>query len=200
MGLLSTTSTFRLLALLFEESLRISSQQPAMSPEPAHEHGPPPDGLECLVTMEDIDESNYVEYQSWPSGAWKPALMEQAVVEELLRTQFHSYIERVKKTDCQAELRRLLATGPPVYVSDPHGLPLADEEGGDTHVARLWFASDQAERSAKLDGAVEGAERDELWEELKEFIIVEGKEEGDDDDDDNDDKKEAAPAADTNEE
>jgi len=138
--------------------------------------------------MEDIDATNYVEYQSWPSGAWKPALMEQTVVEELLRTQFPSYLDRVKKTDCQAELRRLLATGPPVYVSDPHGLPLADE-ASDTHVAQLWFASNNTERSAKLEGAVEGKERDELWEELKEFIIVEGKEEGDED--------EAAVATDT---
>jgi len=107
--------------------------------------------------------------------------MEQSVIEELLKTQFHSYIERVKKSDCQAELKRLLSTGPPVYISDPHGLPIQDN---DTHIVALWFASDDTERSAKLHGAVEGGERDKLWNELKEFIVVEGKEEGDDDDDD----------------
>ena len=146
-------------------------------------HGEPPEGLECLVTMEDITSDNYVEYQCYPSLQWKPAKIEQAVIEELLRTQFHMYIERVKKTDCQAELRRLLDGGPPVYVSDPHGLPLSDEENNekDTHVVQLWFASDNQERSAKLDGAVEGDEREKLWQELKEFIVVEGKETGDDD-------------------
>ena len=99
--------------------------------------------------------------------------------QKLLDTQFEQYINRVKKTDCQAELRRLLKNGPPIYVSDKHAFPL-DEN--DTHVCKLWFAMDRKERSAKLRGAVEGEERDALWTELNEFIIEEGKEEGDDDD------------------
>ena len=142
---------------------------------------------------------------------WKPALYEQSVVQQvsfhrwgctsprvggdgvahaslllvvcdctqLLEEQFQQYIDRVKKSDCQAELRRMLAAGPPIFISDKHAFPL-DE--GETHVVKLWYASDGEERSAKLVGAVEGAERDELWESLKSFIIVEGKEEGDDDD------------------
>jgi hypothetical protein len=164
-------------------------------------HGEPPEGFECLVTMEDITSANYVEYQCYPSLQWKPAKMEQAVIEELLRTQFRTYIERVKTTDCQAELKRLLAAGPPVHVSDPHGLPLNNDDndatnnaqGGtgtteddddDTHIEQLWFASDNRERSAKLEGAVEGEEREKLWQDLQQFIVVEGKEEGDDEDDD----------------
>lgn len=86
----------------------------------------------------------------------------------------------MKKTDCQAELRRLLKTGPPIYISDKHGFPL---EENDSHVSKLWFASDGNERSGKLKGAVEGKERDALWKELNGFIIEEGKEEGDDDSD-----------------
>ena len=143
-------------------------------------HGPVPDNLECLVTMEDIDETNYVEYQSAPSGIWKAALMEQGVVEQLLKTQFHNYISKVKASDCQAELRRLLTAGPPIYVSDKHGLPLAKED--DTHVSALWYASTNTTVSAQLDGAVTGQARTDLWEELQEFLIEEGKEEGDDDD------------------
>jgi hypothetical protein len=109
---------------------------------------------------------------------WQPALFEQSVVEQLLADQFHQFVERVKTTDCQAELRRLLAAGPPIYVSDKMGFPLLE---GDTHVMHLWYASDNQERPAKLAGAVEGQEREELWNELKAFVIVEGKEEGDDD-------------------
>ena len=158
-------------------------------------HGEPTEGLECLVTMEDITSDNYVEYQCYPSLVWKPAKVEQAVVEELLRTQFHVYIERVNKTDCQAELKRLLASGPPIYVSDPYGLPLGESDVAsdtidgsrtlndeDTHIVQLWFASDNQERSAKLDGAVEGEEREKLWQGLKQFIVVEGMEDGDDED------------------
>lgn len=106
-------------------------------------------------------------------------MYEQSVVEELLKTQFHDYVHKVRTTDCQAELRRLLASGPPVYIHDKHALAL---EEGEEHVCKLYFASDQQERSALLDGALQGEEREKLWEELKEFIIVQGKEEGDDDD------------------
>jgi hypothetical protein len=112
---------------------------------------------------------------------WKPSLFELEVVQKLLDEQFHQYVERVKKTDCQAELRRLLDKGPPIYISDDTALPLVE---GDTHISKLWFASDGQERSAKLDGALEGEAREQLWEELKQFIIVEGKEEGDDDNND----------------
>ena len=77
----------------------------------------------------------------------------------------------MKKTDCQAELRRLLTPGPPVYISDKHGLPL-DESEGDTDVIKLWYASDGKERSAKLKDALEGEERNDLWTELKKFLVV----------------------------
>ena len=128
-----------------------------------------------------ISSSPYlVEYQSHPSGIWKPALFEASIVEELLQTQFHQYISRVKTTDCQAELKRLLASGPPIFLHDKHALTLALED--DTHISTVWFAHDSREVSAKLQGAVEGEEREVLWEELKQFIVVEGKEEGDDDD------------------
>jgi len=137
-------------------------------------HGKPSEGMCCLCTMEDITEEdgNYVEYQTHPSMKWHPALYEQSVVEELRKSQFHAFVERVKTTDCQAELRRLLATGPPVYISDKHAMPLPDDE---THIVKLWYASDGKEISAKLDGAVEGEERQMFWEELKEFIILDGK-------------------------
>ena len=96
----------------------------------------------------------------------------------MLDSQFQQYIDRVKKTDCQAELRRLLEKGPPIYISDKHGLPVESDE---EYVINLWYANDGEERSAKLKGALEGEERQKLWDELKEFIIVEGKEEGDED-------------------
>lgn len=96
---------------------------------------------------------------------------------QLLDTQFEQYINRVKKTDCQAELKRLLENGPPIYIADKHGLPLDD---GDEYVINLWYASDGEERSAKLRGAKEGVERQMLWDELKKFVILEGKEDGDD--------------------
>jgi hypothetical protein len=151
-------------------------------------HGKPIEGMECLATMEEITEEdgNYVEYQTYPSMLWHPCYYERSVVEKLLQSQFHDYVQKVRTTDCQAELRRLLATGPPIYISDKHAMPLP-ENNQDTHICTVWFASDDIERSAKLDGAVEGPERDRLWTELKSFIIVDGKESGDEDDDAGDD-------------
>jgi hypothetical protein len=126
-----------------------------------------------------------VEYQTYPSMLWHPCRYERSVVENLLRTQFHDYVEQVRTTDCQATLRRLLAVGPPIYLHDQHALPLPD---GETHICAVWFAGDGGTvRSAKLVGAVEGEERDKLWTELKSFIVVEGKEPGDDDEDDDED-------------
>ena len=108
--------------------------------------------------------------------------------QKLIDTQFQQYVDRVKKTDCQAELRRLLASGPPIYVSDKVALPLAEIDT-DTHVCKLWYAVDRQERPAILKDAVEGEEREKLWNELREFIIVEGKEEGDEEEDDKKKKK-----------
>jgi hypothetical protein len=48
---------------------------------------------------------------------------------------------------------------------------------------------DGKERSGKLKGAMEGGERMELWRELNQFLIVEGKEEGDDDDEEEKEKE-----------
>mmetsp|Transcript_21136 Transcript_21136/g.44045 ORF Transcript_21136/g.44045 Transcript_21136/m.44045 type:complete len:164 (+) Transcript_21136:171-662(+) len=151
-------------------------------------HGKPVDGMCCMVSYEDItdEDKNYVEFQSAPSGKWKPCQFEMETVQQLVDTQFASYVKRVKTTDCQAELKRLLAAGPPVWVSDANGFPL-DE--GDTHVSTLWYASDDMERSARLKGSVIGEEREELLESFKEFVVVEGKEEGDDDDEEGKDEK-----------
>lgn len=144
------------------------------------EHGKPLDGMSCFCTMEDITEEdgNYVEYQTAPSMKWSPCQYERSVVEHLLTSQFQAFVDKVKTTDCQAELRRLLQSGPPIYLSDKHAMPLPE---GDTHIVNLWFASDSQERSAKLEGAVEDEERQILWDELKQFLIEDGKEPGDDD-------------------
>ena len=145
---------------------------------------------------------------------WYPCRYEQSVVEHLLKTQFPDFIERVKTTDCQAELRRLLKNGPPVYISDKNALPVVVAESSDdvvvvdgdeeevgkdvdkdkdksetqqsqsqsqsSYICNLWYASNpDQEISSKLHGAVEGEDRDNLWTELKEFLVEEGKEPGD---------------------
>ena len=134
-----------------------------------YSHGKPADGMECMATMEDITEEdqNYVEYQTMPSGRWHPSLYAADVVRRLICTQFKEYVSGVRKADCEADLKRRLAKGPPIWVEDKHALPVPE---GDTHICRIWLAEDGKEYSAKLRGALEGAERDALWEELKTFL------------------------------
>ena len=159
-------------------------------------HGKPTEGLECMVTMEDItdEDGNYCEYQTAPSMTWHPAHFSGAVVRRLIYTQFDDYMTNVRKADCEADLKRRLAKGPPVWLEDKHGMPVHED---DTHICRVWLASDGNEYSAKLWHSVEvrcararavplrqtspspltlvvrartqGAEREALWEELKKF-------------------------------
>ena len=118
------------------------------------EHGEPEDGMECLATMDDITagEANYVEYQTAPSGSWHPSKYCASVVRRLIATQFGDFLTGVRKADCEADLRRRLGKGPPVWVSDVHALPVPE---GDTHICRLWLAEDGKEYSARLAGSVE---------------------------------------------
>ncbi|CAH0478413.1 unnamed protein product [Peronospora belbahrii] len=134
-------------------------------------HGKPHVGLECMATMDDITEEdgNYCEFQTSPSGSWHAALFCSDVVEQLLATQFHTFMKKVEETDCKAELRRLVAKGPPIWLEDKHALPLPK---GDTHISHVWFARNDEERSAKLEGAVEGEARDVLWKELQQLLTA----------------------------
>ena len=74
-------------------------------------HGAPEPGAMCLTTFEDIDETNYCEYQTAPSGAWQPSKFEQSVVEQLVATQFETYCKAVQKSLARC-LTTLAATSP----------------------------------------------------------------------------------------
>ena len=139
-------------------------------------HSTPPAGMECPVTYDDIDFSNYVEYRVSNKEIWYVCPFEQMAVEQLVSTQFDKWIERVNKTDCQAELKRLLTKGPPIYVSDKVGFEHAKNEedaqdgtGEGKFVSHLWFMSDNEERVGKLANALEGDDRMKKWGELKTF-------------------------------
>ena len=75
---------------------------------------------------------------------------------------------------CASEVCRLLDTGPPIWISDQDGAQPDPDGGlrlpdGDTHIAKFWYASDDTERSGKLDGALEGLERLALWDKLRQM-------------------------------
>ena len=130
------------------------------------EHGEPPEGAWCMATSEDLTSANYCEYQTAPSGSWHASGFGAESVRRLICTQFADFVRGVRTATCEADLRKRLERGPPLWLEDQYGLPLPE---GDTHVCRVWFAADGKEYSAKLRGGVDGTERDALWSELKAF-------------------------------
>ena len=130
-------------------------------------HGTPAEDMNCMVTWEEITNESYVEYQVFPSMKWYPSKFGEPAVRELLLTQYSLYIENVQKSDCIKEFTRLMACGPPIWITDAHGLPL---DGDGTHIVNLWFMNGDKTESAKLKGAVEGSERQDLWDEMKSFM------------------------------
>lgn len=67
--------------------------------------------------------------------------------------------------------------GPPIYIADKHALPVEDEG---EQVQELWFASSDTVESGKLKGALEGAERQALWDSQKAFVTERGPGKADD--------------------
>ena len=129
-------------------------------------HDPPEDDeeLECAVCCEEINKTNYCEYRTVPSMTWLSSNYCENDIKHFMSIQYHDYLENLRKSDCKAEIRKMLEVGPPIYVHDKHGLPIPDE---DTHIDMIWLSSTNSDISAKLDGALEGEAREKQWEELR---------------------------------
>ena len=131
----------------------------------------PPEGLTCMLTWDDIDEEEYVEYRTAPSGRWHVSKYGASAVRQLLKTNWDNYMSNVEKAskDCAAAVRRLVTKGPPLYLHDPTALPVPDDYA---HVDMLWFCATDKEVAAKLEGALEGEAREALWAEQREILAA----------------------------
>lgn len=139
--------------------------------ENGEKHGKPLEEMTCMATWDDITEENYCEYFTIPSRTWHPSKYSAGVVRGLLKTQFAKYIKDVENAakDCAAAVRRLVSTGPPVYLCDKIALPLPE---GDTHIEKVWFMAGDEEVSAKLEGGLEDEAREKLWASQKETLAA----------------------------
>ena len=109
--------------------LEILLRRPASILHPTMAQHAQPQG-ECLVCYEELSADNYVEYRVGPDAPWLPAKFCETCLQTLLDTKFEAYISGVASSTCEAELRRYMAKGPPVYVEDPTGLPVQEGENG----------------------------------------------------------------------
>ena len=132
-----------------------------------------PKDFSCLCTWEEITLENgqYCEYRTVPSGKWHSSKYSAAIVRHLLKTQFQKYLDDVEKAskDCAAAVRRLIKTGPPVFLSDKEALTIPE---GDDCIDQVWFRDTNETVSAKLEGCLEGEAREALWNDQKETLAA----------------------------
>ena len=105
-----------------------------------------------MCCWDDMDSSNYVEYQGSENSEWFASGFCQMCIEHLLTSQWELYTNALKTTTCKAEQRRLLKCGPPINLKDVKALPCPED--GEVH--KLWYMSNGEEKSAKLHGSLIG--------------------------------------------
>ena len=133
-----------------------------------------PAGMTCRASYEDIDKDSYVEYQSYPSGVWRACEYSQPTVEYLLANGYKMYMKDFEKasTDCAAAVRRIIGNGPPVYLSDLNHADAMPLEAGEVRVDKFWFMSNNSTVTGKLEGSLEGEEREKKWQEQKALLAA----------------------------
>jgi hypothetical protein len=130
--------------------------------------------LDCMICCEPLTPENYVEYlpfpcEEFPTPEWGSCSYCETCLQYVLDTKFKIYDDRWKVADCEAEFRRLLESGPPVYMHDEKAFP----SPGNTAVQRFWFMRDNSEKEGKVTGCLEGEARENYLNEKKAFFLAE---------------------------
>jgi len=120
-----------------------------------------PHYLECAAYLILIDDDEYCEYQT-NDGLWHPSPYCSEVVKYLLKTGFAKYLKTIDEADCKATLRRVIQSGPPVYLNDKTFSVSEDE-----YITKIWYKAENVEVDAIYEGALIGEERNRLWEHHK---------------------------------
>ena len=89
-------------------------------------------------------------------------------VETFIKNSMPIYLDNLLKADCRASQLRVLAMGPPIYVKDDSVFPCPEDQ----HIDRFWYSSTQEEKSAKVEGCLEGEAREKWWNEMKEILSL----------------------------
>lgn len=120
---------------------------------------------ECVVCMENITEENWALYSDEAEAkTWKPSPVCKDCIKLMLDHEFEKFVKEVRETDCKATLRRLCEIGPPINLRDPKGAAfICDNEQKEVK----HFYHSNSVQSAKLTGSFVGAQREELWEEIR---------------------------------
>ena len=118
--------------------------------------------IDCTLCYNEIE--HIVMYKKNTFDKWYETTVCMDCILHLKATQYGDYLNNVQTTDCKRTLKRLLDMGPPIWVSDEHIFKNVNCEQNE-HV--IQFKCNGEVTPAKLDGSVDGIEREQLWESLK---------------------------------
>lgn len=82
----------------------------------------------CALCFDDITPETFVTYQQDTNQEWKPFAYCKECLLLLMESQWNTYIDGLKKADCEATLKKLIERGPPDHFRDPrieNGLSLS---------------------------------------------------------------------------
>ena len=119
---------------------------------------------DCLCCLEEITKSNFVKYKfDLEAEEWLESKYCKDCVILLLNTQWKTYLDGLKD-DCKKTVKNLIISGPPINIKDKDGFPGEDNK----EVQILYY--DDSEQRAKLNGTLEGEDREKYWNELKSLL------------------------------
>ncbi|EZG67838.1 hypothetical protein GNI_066000, partial [Gregarina niphandrodes] len=90
-------------------------------------------------------------------------------VMQLKATQYNKFVNDCVNSSCERSMRRLMESGPPIYLHDEHGFPLAKD------FSPVWLKykdinNETIVETSRLTNAPIGDERLAVWNELKQFV------------------------------
>lgn len=132
-------------------------------------------GGDCLSCFDELTADNAVEFtfenstpQMETRNNWSTAKFCFECIQTLIQTQFKKFMKDCVDVDCERTMRALMERGPPIFISDPYAFPNSD--GREIQWLRRYDDPQHA-FEGKLEGAVTGQERQDLWDHLKGFMV-----------------------------
>ena len=123
----------------------------------------------CQCCFDDITDENMVKYQINGKNDWLTSNYCETCVIFLQETSWKIFTDQVEKADCKKALQKILDVGPPINLRDKSGFPNPIDNNLLTEIDKLFFCSENKEKSAKLIGSLTGKKRYEYITFLENF-------------------------------
>jgi hypothetical protein len=129
------------------------------------DHKVPNDAGDCCICCEILTQNNFALFKGLNENEWKlsPYCCD-CIDNYFIAKQWKMYLNIIHSCDDSRSLFRLLSHSPPLNVYDTVFKSDSNPRG---EVQVFWYAKTNGEVSSKLQGAPEGQERMDLWNELR---------------------------------